>query len=317
MTARGRRRARRPRLPRRRLRGRARPPHRRARRAGGRARRRRGRVRRLRRRRGRLPAGAEPGRAAAPLARIASGGELSRVALAIKQVLAEADETPDARVRRGRHGHRRAERRPGRVGASGRSRAATRSCASRTCRRSRPMPTPSSGSSKRERDGRTVTEVERLDREGRIVELAQMLGATASGTPAGGEPGRAPASSSTVPRPGAARSRRPADARPMTAGTMAASRPSTPPSTTTSPTSRSSAGSPPATIRAYRGDLDRLRGQSRYDRRLGALAGRRGRVPGCTDAARAPAATRGSRRPASAAARRRSRASIGSRTARG
>ena len=29
---------------------------------------------------------------------------------------------------------------------------------------------------KRERDGRTVTEVERLDREGRIVELAAMLG---------------------------------------------------------------------------------------------------------------------------------------------
>src|SRR4029078_132039 len=33
----------------------------------------------------------EPGR---PLARIASGGELSRVALAIKQVLAAADHTP-------------------------------------------------------------------------------------------------------------------------------------------------------------------------------------------------------------------------------
>ncbi len=35
-----------------------------------------------------------PGEPARPLARIASGGELSRVALAIKQVLAEADETP-------------------------------------------------------------------------------------------------------------------------------------------------------------------------------------------------------------------------------
>ena len=32
---------------------------------------------------------------------------------------------------------------------------------------------------KRERDGRTVTEVERLDREGRIVELSQMLGSGA------------------------------------------------------------------------------------------------------------------------------------------
>ena len=37
---------------------------------------------------------------------------------------------------------------------------------------------------KRERDGRTLTEVERLDREGRIVELAQMLGSD-GGTAAG------------------------------------------------------------------------------------------------------------------------------------
>ena len=37
---------------------------------------------------------------------------------------------------------------------------------------------------KRERDGRTVTEVRRLDREGRIVELAQMIGGTGGGTAA-------------------------------------------------------------------------------------------------------------------------------------
>jgi DNA repair protein RecN (Recombination protein N) len=35
-----------------------------------------------------------PGEPARPLARIASGGELSRVALAIKQILADADRTP-------------------------------------------------------------------------------------------------------------------------------------------------------------------------------------------------------------------------------
>lgn len=35
-----------------------------------------------------------PGEPARPLARIASGGELSRVALAVKRVLAEADHTP-------------------------------------------------------------------------------------------------------------------------------------------------------------------------------------------------------------------------------
>src|SRR6185369_2996715 len=34
---------------------------------------------------------------------------------------------------------------------------------------------------KRERDGRTVTAIERLDREGRIVELAQMLGGSGGG----------------------------------------------------------------------------------------------------------------------------------------
>jgi DNA repair protein RecN (Recombination protein N) len=38
---------------------------------------------------------------------------------------------------------------------------------------------------KRERDGRTITEVTELDREGRIVELGQMLGGSGNG-PAGG-----------------------------------------------------------------------------------------------------------------------------------
>ncbi|HJW21949.1 MAG TPA: hypothetical protein VJ506_05935, partial [Candidatus Limnocylindrales bacterium] len=37
---------------------------------------------------------------------------------------------------------------------------------------------------KRERDGRTVTEVERLDREGRIAELAAMLGGVGATEPA-------------------------------------------------------------------------------------------------------------------------------------
>ena len=37
---------------------------------------------------------------------------------------------------------------------------------------------------KRERDGRTVTEITRLDREGRIVELAQMLSGSGGGTAA-------------------------------------------------------------------------------------------------------------------------------------
>jgi hypothetical protein len=40
--------------------------------------------------------------------------------------------------------------------------------------------------SKRERDGRTVTEIERLDREGRIVELAAMLGGPVGTAEVGG-----------------------------------------------------------------------------------------------------------------------------------
>ena len=87
-----------------------------------------------------------PGEPVRPLARIASGGELSRVALAIKEVLADADATPDPRLRRDRHGHRRAQRGPGRPEPVGARPAATRSCASRTCRRSRPMPTPTTRS---------------------------------------------------------------------------------------------------------------------------------------------------------------------------
>ena len=57
-----------------------------------------------------------PGEPARPLARIASGGELSRVALAVKQVLAEVDETPmlvfdeiDSRDRRPQRGPGRAQ----------------------------------------------------------------------------------------------------------------------------------------------------------------------------------------------------------------
>ena len=42
---------------------------------------------------------------------------------------------------------------------------------------------------KRERDGRTVTEVTRLDRDGRIVELAEMLGGSnADADPRGKRP---------------------------------------------------------------------------------------------------------------------------------
>jgi DNA repair protein RecN (Recombination protein N) len=123
------------------------------------------------------PNAGEPPR---PLARIASGGELSRVALAIRQVLADVDDTPtlvfdeiDAGI-----GARSAE-------PVGRSLWAL-------ARRHQVLCVTHLGQiaayadaqfqiSKRERDARTVTEVRRLDRDGRIVELAHMLAGPGGG----------------------------------------------------------------------------------------------------------------------------------------
>lgn len=114
----------------------------------------------------------EPGRA---LAKIASGGELSRVALAIKQVLAEADDTPtlvfdevDAGI-----GGRSADP----VGRSLWSLARRHQVLVVTH-----LPQIAAYAdahlriAKREREGRTVTEVVRLDGEARVTELAAMLG---------------------------------------------------------------------------------------------------------------------------------------------
>ena len=116
-----------------------------------------------------------PGEPARPLARIASGGELSRVALAVKRVLAEADATPtlvfdevDTGI-----GGRSADP----IGRSlwGLARRHQVLCVTH-------LPQIAAHADahyrivKRERAGRTITEVDRLDREGRIVELAAMLG---------------------------------------------------------------------------------------------------------------------------------------------
>jgi DNA repair protein RecN (Recombination protein N) len=118
------------------------------------------------------PNAGEPAR---PFARIASGGELSRVALAVKQVLATADATPtlvfdevDSGI-----GGRTADP----VGRSLWALARDHQVLVVTH-----LPQIAAHAdahfriAKRERDGRTITEVERLDREGRIVELAAMLG---------------------------------------------------------------------------------------------------------------------------------------------
>jgi DNA repair protein RecN (Recombination protein N) len=124
-----------------------------------------------------------PGEPARPLARIASGGELSRIALAIKEVLAAADETPtlvfdeiDSGI-----GGRSAD-------PVGQSLWALARRHQVLCVTHLPQIAAHADVhfqiAKRERDGRTVTEVRRLDREGRIVELAQMLAGAHGGAAA-------------------------------------------------------------------------------------------------------------------------------------
>ena len=124
-----------------------------------------------------------PGEPARSLARIASGGELSRIALAVKEVLAAVDETPtlvfdevDSGI-----GGRGAD-------AVGRSLWALARRHQVLCVTHLPQIAAHADAhfqiAKRERDGRTVTEVRRLDREGRIVELAQMLAGAHGGAAA-------------------------------------------------------------------------------------------------------------------------------------
>ena len=121
-----------------------------------------------------------PGEPPRPLARIASGGEMSRVALAIKQVLAAADETPtlvfdevDTGI-----GGRSAD-------PIGRSLWTLARRHQVLCVTHLPQIAAHADAhfqiSKRERDGRTVTEVASLDGEGRVAELAQMLAGTSGG----------------------------------------------------------------------------------------------------------------------------------------
>ncbi len=126
------------------------------------------------------PNAGEPGRA---LARIASGGELSRVALAVKQVLAEADRTPtlvfdeiDAGI-----GGRSADPVGRSLWTLGREHQVL-------CVTHLPQLAAYADAhyriAKRERDGRTVTEITRLERDGRVGELAAMIGGPDGGVAA-------------------------------------------------------------------------------------------------------------------------------------
>jgi DNA repair protein RecN (Recombination protein N) len=121
-----------------------------------------------------------PGEPARPLARIASGGELSRISLAIEEVLADADATPtlvfdeiDAGI-----GGRSADP----VGRTLWSLAGRHQV---LCVTHLPQIAAHADAHfaihKAHRDGRTVTEVRRLSDEERIVELAAMIGGPAGG----------------------------------------------------------------------------------------------------------------------------------------
>jgi DNA repair protein RecN (Recombination protein N) len=124
-----------------------------------------------------------PGEPARPLARIASGGELSRVALAVKQVLAAVDETPtlvfdeiDSGI-----GGRSADP----VGRSLWTLAREHQV---LCVTHLPQIAAYADAhyriAKGERAGRTVTEVVRLDRADRESELALMIGGPGGGNAA-------------------------------------------------------------------------------------------------------------------------------------
>jgi predicted GTPase len=121
-----------------------------------------------------------PGEPARPLAKVASGGELSRISLAIEEVLADADATPtivfdeiDAGI-----GGRSADP----VGRALWSLARRHQV---LCVTHLPQIAAYADAHlaihKVQRDGRTVTEVHRLDEAGRLAELAAMIGGPAGG----------------------------------------------------------------------------------------------------------------------------------------
>ncbi len=124
-----------------------------------------------------------PGEPARPLAKIASGGELSRISLAVEEVLADADATPtlvfdeiDAGI-----GGRSADPVGRTLWALGRRHQVL-------CVTHLPQIAAHADAHfaihKTQRDGRTVTEVRRLDDDERVAELAAMIGGPAGGAAA-------------------------------------------------------------------------------------------------------------------------------------
>ena len=279
-----------PRVPGGRVRGRARPAAGARGRGGGRARRRRGRVRRDRRRPGRLPPRPEPRRA-----RAAAGPDrLGRRAVAASRSRSSRS-SPRPTTRRRSSSTRStpgsaAAARTRSAGACGRSPAATRSCASPTCPQIAAHADAHFRIAKRERDGRTVTEVERLDREGRIVELAPDARRRAPAAPAAPRRSARRALDRAEAWRSARRAVEPAEPRrprrDATRGTRSAA-------------DRGLPDLPPRRARPVAGDDPRLSRRPRRFRRRRAASpadwamspGRRGRLPRGADAARPAAAT--------------------------
>ena len=243
-----------------------------------------------------------PGEPPRPLARIASGGEMSRVALAIKQVLAEVDDTPtlvfdevDTGI-----GGRSAD-------PIGRSLWALARRHQVLCVTHLPQIAAHADAhfriEKRERDGRTVTEVALLD-DARARRRAGADARRRRGTARRVGPGAARPGGGVAGGPrGVGLTCRPRRPRPAIDDFLTYL--------------RVERGLSPATIRAYRGDLEDFaaaRGAAAgWDRSED--AGRP--LPRGAGPARPAAATRASRRPRSGGARRASAASTGSPTARG
>ena len=123
-----------------------------------------------------------PGEGLKPLVKIASGGETSRLMLALKNVLARADAIPTLIFDEIDQGI------GGRVGMVVGEKLwqpgprSTRCCASPTCRNWPPLAMPHLRVVKLLEDGRTLTHVEKLEGETRLEELAQMLGAANDAT---------------------------------------------------------------------------------------------------------------------------------------
>ena len=194
-----------------------------------------------------------PGEPARPLAKIASGGELSRVSLAIEEVLADADATPtlvfdeiDAGI-----GGRSAD-------PVGRTLWALARRHQVLCVTHLPQIAAYADAHfaihKVVRDGRTVTEVRRLDGPARVAELAAMIGGPGGGPAAEASAARAARAGRPLRRDAAARRRAGRDARRPDRGRGEGgagarpgrrSRPALPPRSTPSCcTSASSAASP-------------------------------------------------------------------------